>query len=437
MEFGRRTEEMLRFIGESPSAFHAVENLKAMAFAAGFCELREEEEWTLAAGGKYFVTRNDSSIAAFCIPAGFDGEADGKEEGEGGAVTGFHIVAAHSDSPAFKIKENPEMKAEGGYVKLNTEKYGGMLLHTWFDRPLSAAGRIAVKEGGKIVTRLVNVDKDLLVIPSLAIHMSRGTDKGTEFNPQTDMLPIYALTGEENSFLETVAEAAGVDAEQILAHDLFLYVREKGRKVGKDGEFILSPRLDDLQCAFSAMTALTESGSGSCINVCAVFDNEEVGSGTRQGADSTFLADVLGRIQEAFGKKDSWLRRNIARGFLISADNAHAIHPAHPEKADPVNKPCLNGGIVIKYHGSQKYTTDSLTAARIKEICREADVPVQAYTNRSDIAGGSTLGNISTAHVSIPSADIGLAQLAMHSAVETAGSRDTAYAIRMMKKFFE
>lgn len=429
MEFGRRTDEMLRFIGESPSAFHAVENLKKMAMAAGYGELREEEEWTLLAGGKYFVTRNDSSIAAFCIPADF-----GKEDGDG---AGFHIVAAHSDSPAFKVKENPEIKAEGQYVKLNTEKYGGMLLHTWFDRPLSVAGRIAVKEDGKIITRLVNVDKDLLVIPSLAIHMSRGTDKGTEFNPQIDMLPLYALTEEENSFLGTVAKAAGVKTEEILAHDLFLYVREKGRRIGKDGEFILSPRLDDLQCAFSAMTALTESSPASGINVCVVFDNEEVGSGTRQGADSTFLADVLGRIQEAFGKTDSWLRRNIAKGFLISADNAHAIHPGHPEKADPVNKPFLNGGIVIKYHGSQKYTTDSITAARIKELCSKADVPVQAYTNRSDIAGGSTLGNISTAHVSIPSADIGLAQLAMHSAVETAGSRDTAYAIRMMKKFFE
>ncbi|MGN1148770.1 MAG: M18 family aminopeptidase, partial [Lachnospiraceae bacterium] len=307
---------------------------------------------------------------------------------------------------------------------------------TWLDRPLSVAGRITLKEDGKIVSRLVNVDRNLLVIPNVAIHMNREANSGMEYNAQVDMLPLYGDAGDEKSFLESVAEAAGIKAEEILSHDLFLYVREKGRVIGGNGEYLLSPKLDDLQCAFSAMTAMAESTPACYINVCAVFDNEEVGSGTRQGADSTFLVDVIARIQEAFGKKDSWLRQKIADSLLISADNAHAVHPNHPEKADPTNRPYLNGGIVIKYHGSQKYTTDALTAAELKELCREAEVPVQTYTNRSDIAGGSTLGNISTAHVSVPSVDIGLPQLAMHSAVETAGCKDTAYAIRMFQVFY-
>lgn len=423
--FEKQTKELLQFIEKSPTAFHAVENLKEMAEKAGYEVLPEADEWQLTAGGKYIVTRNGSSIAAFSIPKEFSQK---KQD-----VRGFHIVAAHSDSPTYKIKEKPEIKVEGQYVKLNTERYGGMIQNTWLDRPLSAAGRIILKENGKIVSRLVNVDKDLLVIPNVAIHMNR---EGTDYNAQTDMLPLYAQAEGKLGFLDTVAKAAGVKALEILAYDLFLYVRDKGRVIGGNGEYILSPRLDDLQCAFSAMKAMTSVEPVSYINVCVVFDNEEVGSSTRQGANSTFLSDLLSRIQEAFGKKDSWLRQKVSESLLISADNAHAVHPNHPEKADPTNRPYLNGGIVIKFHGSQRYTTDAFTAAEMKELCREADVPVQTYTNRSDIAGGSTLGNISTAHVSLPSVDIGLPQLAMHSAVETAGSKDTEYAIRMMSVFF-
>lgn len=434
-DFEKCNQELLQFIEESPSAFHAVRNLKRIVFEKGYQELQEAEDWQLKAGGRYFVTRNDSSIVAFSIPAdGFGAEPDTDCCTDG--VKGFHIVAAHSDSPTFKVKEKPEMKVDEKYVKLNTEKYGGMIMNTWLDRPLSVAGRITLKEDGKIVSRLVDVDRELLVIPNVAIHMNREANSGMEYNAQVDMLPLYGQADGEKSFLETVAEAAGVKADEILSHDLFLYVREKGRVIGGNGEYLLSPKLDDLQCAFSAMTAMAESTPVCYINVCAVFDNEEVGSGTRQGADSTFLADVVARIQEAFGKKDSWLRQKIADSLLISADNAHAVHPNHPEKADPTNRPYLNGGIVIKYHGSQKYTTDALTAAELKELCREAEVPVQTYTNRSDIAGGSTLGNISTAHVSVPSVDIGLPQLAMHSAVETAGCKDTAHAIRMFQVFY-
>lgn len=429
-ESSKRTEELKQFLDESVSVFHAVDNLKKMAVRAGYTEVGETEDWQLKPGGKYFVTRNASSIAAFCIPRVEDREAAAE------LYAGFHIVAAHSDSPAFKIKEKPEIKVEEQYIKLNTEKYGGMILNTWLDRPLSVAGRVIFKENGKMAGRLIKVDKDLLVIPNVAVHMSREINQGMEYNAQTDMLPLYGQADGEKGFMDTVAEAAKLKAEDILAHDLFLYVRDKARIIGGSGEFILSPRLDDLQCAFAAMTAMTESEPASFINICVIFDNEEVGSGTRQGADSTFLPDILARIQEALGASDTWLRKRIANSFLISADNAHAVHPNHPEKADPTNRPYINGGVVIKYHGSQKYTTDAVTAAELKELCREAEVPVQTYANRSDMAGGSTLGNISTAHVSLPSVDIGLPQLAMHSAAETAGVKDTEYGIRLLKAFY-
>ena len=422
-EYMECAREMLDFIDKSPTCFQAVKNVCDMLSAAGFTELREADEWRLEKGKGYFVTRNESSVIALRIP---------------GQQSGFHIAAAHSDSPSFKVKESPECTVEEHYVRLNTEKYGGMILSTWLDRALSVAGRIAVNGEKGIETRLVNVDKDLLVIPNVAIHMNRDMNNGVAYNPQVDMLPLFAdcSGGERQSLMSCVAEAAGVKEEDILGHDLFLYTREKGKLLGESGEFILAPRLDDLQCAFSVAKAFVESVPEQYVNVCAIFDNEEVGSGTKQGADSTFLEDVLRRSCEALGMTESGYLRMLAGSFLISADNAHAVHPNHPEKADPTNRPYLNGGIVIKYHGSQKYTTDAVSAARLKVLCNRAGVPFQTYANRSDIAGGSTLGNISTAHVSVSSVDIGLPQLAMHSAVETAGMRDTKYAVDMLKTFY-
>lgn len=419
------SRKMLDFIEKSPSVFHVTANVCSRLNENGAVCLKENENWNLEPGKAYYVVRNDSALIAFRIPK--------TEE-----LKGFHAAAAHSDSPSFKIKENPEMPVEKQYVVLNTEKYGGLILSAWMDRPLSAAGRIAVEGKEGITTKLVNVDQDLLVIPNVAIHMNREMNKGVEYNPQVDMLPLYAGSAEEGacSLLEKAAQSAGVQMEEILGHDLFLYVRDKGRMIGADGEFVLSPKLDDLQSVFALVTAFCESASESYVNVCAVFDNEEVGSGTRQGADSTFLEDVLWRICEAMHRTKEQYLRMLADSFLISADNAHAVHPNHPEKADPTNRPYLNGGIVIKYHGSQKYTTDAQSAAKIKSICRRAGVPYQTYANRSDIAGGSTLGNISAAHVSISAADIGLPQLAMHSAVETAGSKDTWYAIQALKEFW-
>lgn len=430
--------ELFAFIEQSPSCFHVIANLTEMLQETGFCELKEQEEWELQVGGKYYVTRNDSSLIAFQLPQA--------------PVKGFHMVASHSDSPTFKIKEKAEKESEKQYVVLNTEKYGGMILSTWMDRPLSVAGRVAVlnKDAAQtgnasdIVTKLVNIDKDLCVIPNLAIHMNRDINKGVEYNPQVDMLPLFAGCSEasHNQFADEVAQAAGVAAEDILGQDLFLYVRDHGRMIGSEGEFIMSPKLDDLQCVYAAEKAFTAVAPKEYISLYAVFDNEEVGSSTRQGAASTFLEDVVERICDCMpqecvdGDSRHLTQRLVAGSFLISADNAHAVHPNHPEKADPTNRPYLNGGIVIKYHGGQKYTTDAVSGAKMKAYCQQAGVPWQTYTNRSDILGGSTLGNISTAHVSVSSVDIGLPQLAMHSAVETAGSRDLGYAVKVFELFF-
>ena len=425
-EYVKCAKDMLDFIEKSPTCFQAVANVTAALTKEGYRKLEEREDWELTPGQGYYVTRNDSSLIAFRIP---------KE----GCPAGFHLTASHSDSPSFKLKENPEMAVENLYVKLNTEKYGGMILSTWMDRALSVAGRVVVRKKEGTETRLVNLEKDLLVIPSVAIHLNREANKGMELNPQVDMLPLYAGGSDgkkKNLLMRRIARAAGVKPEEILGHDLFLYPREKGRIWGENGEFVLSPRLDDLQCVYASMKAFLKSEPKHYINVCAIFDNEEVGSGTKQGANSTFLEDTLWRIGESMELSRSEFLRLIAGSFLISADNAHGVHPNHPEKYDPTNRPCLNGGIVIKFHGSQKYATDAVSAAKMRSICETAGVPCQTYANRSDIAGGSTLGNISTSHVSVSSVDIGLPQLAMHSAVETGGVKDTKYAVDAFRVFF-
>ena len=420
--YRKTAKKLLKFIEKSPTAFQAVTEMTKRLDKEGFEELKEEDHWKLKKGGNYYVTRNHSAIIAFSIPQK--------------PVWKFHIMASHSDSPSLKIKENPEIEVENAYIKLNVERYGGMILSPWFDRPLSVAGRLIVRQDGKIREKMVTVDRNLLVIPNLAIHMNREVNDGYKYNVQKDMLPLFSDKEGKGRFMETVAEAAEVKIEDILGHDLFLYDRTPGTLWGVNEEFVSAPRLDDLQSAFALTKAFTESTPAEYINVCAVFDNEEVGSGTRQGADSTFLEDILQRIAEGLQADHSSYLRWVADSFLISADNAHAVHPNHPEKADPANRPYLNGGIVIKYHGSQKYTTDGISAARMKDYCERAKVPYQTYANRSDIAGGSTLGNISTAHVSVSSVDIGLPQLAMHSAVETAGMKDTEYAVRALKEFW-
>lgn len=414
--------ELLGFLDKSPSSFHAVWNMKNILIDNGFAELSEKERWQIKAGGNYFVTRNDSAIIAFSIPEG--------------NVDGFRIAASHSDSPAFKIKENPEITVENKYVKLNTEGYGGMILSSWLDRPLSVAGRIIVKENGRLVSKLVNVDRDLMIIPNLAIHMNREINKGYVYNKQKDMLPLFAEAGDKDRLMDIIKEAAETDKE-ILGHDLYLYNRQKAVVLGADGEFIASGRLDDLQCAFSSLKGFIQAEKSEFVAVHCVLDNEEVGSGTKQGAASTFLKDTLKRINFGLGKDEEDYRVALANSFMISADNAHAVHPAHPDKTDTGNRPYLNGGVVLKMNADQKYCTEGLSAAFFRELCNEADVPVQTFVNRSDMAGGSTLGNISSSQVAVAAVDIGVAQLAMHSSYETAGARDTEYLIKVFKKFFK
>ena len=415
------TKKMLDFIDASPTAFHVVDNIKKELLKKKFTELKETDEWSLKPGN-YFVTRNGSAIISFKIP-----KKDFK---------GFNMIASHSDSPAFKIKENPEMAAAGAYVKLNVEKYGGMLCAEWFDRPLSVAGRLVVDKKGKAEPVLVNVDRNLLMLPALAIHMDREANDGHKYNAQVDMLPLFGDETSEGKFFDIVAKAAGVNKKDILSHDLFLYNRVEPTFWGANEEYISSSRLDDQECVFSSLFGFMDAKPTDYVAMHLVFDNEEVGSTTKQGAASSFLKDTLERISDGLGRTRQQYLSAIAGSFMISADNAHAVHPNYQDKADPVNRPVMNRGIVIKYNANQKYTTDAVSAANFKLLCKEAGVPFQTFTNRSDMPGGSTLGNISTTQVSVNTVDIGLAQLAMHSPYESAGSRDPEYLYKVAKVFY-
>lgn len=420
--YKKTAKKLLKFIQKSPTAFQAVEEMSQRLQKEGFKELKEEKHWDLKAGGNYFVTRNHSAVIAFSIPKK--------------PAWKFHIMASHSDSPALKIKENPEMEVEKAYIKLNVERYGGMLLAPWFDRPLSVAGRLIVRKNGEIQEKFVAVDKDLLVIPNLAIHMNREVNDGYKYNVQKDMLPLYSDYDGKGSFMKLMAAEADVAEEDILGHDLFLYDRTPGTVWGANEEFISAPRLDDIQCAFASLEGFLRGERKESIAVHCVLDNEEVGSTTKQGAASTFLKDTLMRINMGLGRTQEEYLMTLADSFMVSADNAHALHPNHTDKTDPVNRPVLNGGIVIKYNANQKYCTDGVSAAIFKDICDRAEVPYQTFVNRSDMAGGSTLGNISNTQVPMKTVDIGLAQLAMHSVYETTGAKDTESLARAAAVLF-
>lgn len=413
MENKKYTSSLFDFISHSPTAFHAVESLKLRLEEAGYCPLAAGE--TPAAGGKYYVTKNNSSLIAF-------------RKGED-PDRGFLIAASHSDSPTFRVKLSPTLA--GTYTRLAVEKYGGMIYYTWLDRPLSIAGRVFVRTGGAIEERLLHVDRDLLTIPSLAIHMNRAVNDGYKFNPAVDLLPLYGGKGAKD-LLALIGEELGVPAEDIVSHDLFLTVREPGRVFGEKNEFILSPRLDDLECVYTSLEGFLAAENDGCTPVLAVFDNEEVGSATKQGAASSFLYDTLLRVA---GSREAY-ERMAEQSFMISADNAHAVHPNHPEFADPTNAPVMNGGVVIKYNATQHYATDGLSDATLREICRLHGVKLQNYYNRADLPGGGTLGSIADTKVPIPTVDIGLPQLAMHAAVETAGAEDVAEAVSLFRAFF-
>ena len=416
------TEKLLDFIEKSPTAFQAVDEMQKRLTENGFEVLSEKEYWKLVPGGKYLVTRNNSAQIALFIP-----EKESRV---------FHIMASHSDSPSFKIKENPEIKVDNSYVKLNVEKYGGMLMAPWFDRPLSVAGRVIIRRNGGLKEKLINIKRDLVMIPNLAIHMNREANNGVSYNPQKDLQPLFAAGNTDRTLLEIIAEQTGVKKEDIISHDLFLYNRMPGTIWGADKEFVSSARLDDLQCAFASMEGLLRAQNHGSIAVHCVMDNEEVGSGTKQGAASTFLKDTLLRINMGLGRTYEEYLMTLAGSFMVSADNAHALHPNYTDKTDPTNHPVLNKGIVIKFNANQKYCTDAVSAAIFKELCTKAGVPYQTFVNRSDIAGGSTLGNISNTQVPMNTVDIGLPQLAMHSPYETAGVKDTEYLVRAAEELF-
>ena len=413
---------LLEYIRKSTSPFHAVKELCRRLADAGYQQLEETSAWQLQPEGKYYVKRSDSSLIAFSLP---EGEADA-----------FRLSAAHSDSPAFRIKENPMEKAAGGVWRLNTEKYGGMIMSSWMDRPLSVAGRAYVKTEDGIRCHLVDLDRDLLVIPSLAIHMNRQVNDGVKIDPKCDTLPLYSLQP-DGDLLALVAAVCGVKKEAILSHELNLYCREQGCLVGEKEEFLLSPRLDDLACVFGCFEGFLQAKAEKCIPVLCVFDHEEVGSSTLQGAGSSFLRDTLYRISLALGKGEEAHRQALAASFLVSADNAHAIHPNHPEYSDRENAPVLGGGVVIKYNANRRYATDGLAAALFKEICRLSGAKVQTFANRSDLPGGSTLGSIASTFVPVTTVDIGLPQLAMHSACETAAASDVEDLVGIMKTYYE
>ena len=410
-------KKLFDYIANSPTSYHATAHTAELLKEAGYKELFEGDNWKVKSGRGYFVRRNGSSLIAFRIPSA--------------EITGFMITASHSDSPCFKIKENPEI-ADKYYVKLSTEGYGGMIYSSWMDRPLAVAGRVTVKSGKGIEIKLVDTKEPVAIIPNEAIHMNRQVNSGMNYNAAVDMVPLYG--GDKDSFKSRIAKLAGVTAEDILTTDLFLYNPQRGYEWGN---YISAPRLDDLQCAFSALTAFMDSADAHVVNsavpVYALFDNEEVGSQTKQGAASTFLYDVTTRIAAAIGGNHACL---VANSFMVSCDNAHACHPNHPEHSDKNHTVYMNEGIVIKYNANQKYTTDAVSAALFKLICASAKSPVQYYANRADMPGGSTLGSIANTQVSLNTVDIGLAQLAMHSSFETAGKKDTKYLVRALSKFY-
>lgn len=411
------TNQLFDFIESSPTAFHTVNAVRAMLLNAGFTELSETETWPLEAGKGYFATRNMSSVAAFRCP---------KKD-----FSAFFVAAPHGDSPCFKVKGSPEMRCDR-YTKLNTEVYGGMALNLWLDRPLSVAGRLALRIESGLRMQLVDLHRDLLTIPSLAIHMNREANNGSKTDPQRDTLPLFG--GSEADLLAMAAKHVGAKKEDVLSHELYLYNRARGTVYGAGEEFIAAPKLDDLECAFSAVTAFLQSENQENCTVCAIFDNEETGSATRQGAGATFLLDVLSRICQWAGKDEQQRQQAIQNGMLLSADNAHAVHPNYPDKADPTSRCYMNGGVVVKH--STRYATDASTAAVFKLICEKAGVPTQDYYNNSSNPGGGTLGLISGSQAAFPTVDIGLSQLAMHSPYETAGREDLKHMIDAMTAFY-
>ncbi len=425
-----RTDSLLEFLDKSPCNFFAVSTIKDELLSNGFTELKADEKWTLKKGKKYFVVKNDSAIFGFTI--------GNKPVSE----TGFKIIAAHSDSPCFRIKPNPEMKGDG-VLRLNTEVYGGPILYTWFDRPLSLAGRVMVENPDnplRPTTMLIDLKRPVMIIPHLAIHFNRAVNDGNKLSKQKDMLPIAAIINneaeKEGYLLNKVAEELNIDKKHILDFDLLLYNHQKAEKAGFNNEFVCSGRIDDLSMAHAAMCALIDGTDSTNTKIMAIFDNEETGSGTKQGAASPVLANIMRRISASTDIDEEGFYQAIAKTFMISADNAHAAHPNYPEKYDPTNHPAMGGGPVIKINANCKYMTDANSSAIFISLCKSCGVPYQFFVNHSDNAGGSTLGNILTSQIDITGVDVGNPIWAMHSAMETGSMEDHQNMIKVFTHFF-
>lgn len=436
------TKQLLDFINKSRTAFQSVEEIKSILDGNGYTELKESSSWNLNKGDKHYIIKNDSALIAFEVG---NGELE---------ESGFRLIGAHTDSPGFRIKPNAEMDVEGTYVKLNTEVYGGPILSTWFDRPLSIAGRVTLKSDDvfKPETRIVDINKPVLIIPSLAIHMNRSVNEGYQYNRQKDVLPLLTLKDDEeekafeecaksnlekNGYLiSLLGKTLNVDVKNILDFDLFLYEYAEGSLVGLNEELISCGRLDDLWMVFAGLKALIDSSKINATKVLVALDNEEIGSLTSQGANSVILENILERISIGLKKDREEFRRALSNSIMISADLAHAVHPNYTEKCDPTNKPVLGGGPVLKIAASGSYSTDSYASGVFKGVCEKAGVPCQVFVNRSDMRGGTTIGPITAGKLNIPVIDMGAPLLSMHSIRELASVEDNEFTIKAFTQFF-
>ena len=410
---------LLDLFNNSYNEYFAISNIKKLLDENGFICLLENEKYEISLGKSYYILRDGSSIIAFKVPEKLD-------------ELYFKIVASHSDSPVLKIKENPTV-IENGYNKLKVEKYGGMIVSSWLDKPLGIAGRVCYKNGNAITTRLVNFPTNL-IIPNVAIHQNRDINNGFIYNPQIDLLPILGLGN--NDLFKELLDSTRNKEEEILSYDLNLYNKEKADLGGINNEFIYSPKEDNLVSAYISILSLISSISYDGISLGVVFNNEEVGSSSLNGADSDFLATNLKRISKSLGFSNDELSRALVKSYLVSLDNAHAIHPNHPEMSDNKNNCLINEGVVIKHNSNMLYTSEAISTAIIKLIASKENISLQTFFNRADARGGSTLGNISLTHVSIRSVDLGIPQLAMHSNYEVMGSKDTINAYKLLKALF-
>lgn len=419
-------KEMLDYIDASPTAYHAAENTKEILKKEGFVEIFKEDKWDLEEGGKYYLINEDAAIIAFRL-------------GSLGEDLKFQLVGSHGDAPGFRIKPESEISVNKDYIKLNTEVYGAPIYSTWYDRPLSLAGRVILEKEGKLVPRLLNIDKDLLVIQNLSFHMNRGINDGYKYNPQKDTLPILGMINEEleegNVLLRLIAEELGVDRESILDFDLYLYPREKAGTVGINEEFVSAARLDNLSMAYTSLRALIDAKDSSATNIVVIYDHEEIGSRSRSGAASPFLQDTIVRIAAQAEGEEAYFRA-LSKSFMISADLAHALHPNYQDAADPTNAPIVNKGPVIKAAANRSYSTDGYSSAKFRQICKKAGVPVQNFTNRSDKRGGSTIGAITLGLLDISMVDVGNPCLGMHSVRELVGTKDQEYIYKAFLTFF-